>query len=191
MSTPLSLSSLPLPSPQQPPPLTPSSLLSLSGEVWHHRQAWRCRHQAWRCCQAWHRRVCATSLVLLPRGVASLPSVALSSQSVESSPSLVLLPSISKLGVVIIKRAPSGVALLPRLAPSHERGVITKRAPSCVASLPSGVVLLHKHGIVVIVAGTIDTIPKIWVCPGADNQGPLLLTTNSTQKLPNIRRTLV
>ncbi len=29
------------------------------------------------------------------------------------------------------------------------------------------------------------------VCPSADNQGPLLITTNSTQKLPNLRRTLV
>jgi hypothetical protein len=36
----------------------------------------------------------------------------------------------------------------------------------------------------------LHTIPKIGVCPGADNQGPLLITTNSTQKLPNLRRTL-
>jgi hypothetical protein len=29
------------------------------------------------------------------------------------------------------------------------------------------------------------------LCPGADNQGPLPLTTNPTQNLPNLRRTLV
>ena len=29
------------------------------------------------------------------------------------------------------------------------------------------------------------------VCQGADNQGPLLITTNSTQNLPNLRRTSV
>ena len=35
------------------------------------------------------------------------------------------------------------------------------------------------------------TILRIGVCPGGDNQGPLFFTTNSTQKLPNLHRTLV
>ncbi len=40
------------------------------------------------------------------------------------------------------------------------------------------------------IVSTITTLVS-GVCPGADNQGPLLITTNSTHKLPNLRRTLV
>ena len=37
----------------------------------------------------------------------------------------------------------------------------------------------------------LPTIPKIGICPGADNQGLLPFTTHSTQNLPNLCRTLV
>ena len=66
---------------------------------------------------------------------------------------MVLLPSIFKLGVVVTKCVPSGVALLPRLASSPEHGVVVaKRAPSGVASLLSRVASSPKRGVVVIVA---------------------------------------
>ncbi len=59
--------------------------------------------------------------------------------------------------------------------------------------------ITHYHGarVSVVIAHAIQlerwsrTIPKIGVCPGADNQGLLLIPTNSTQKLTNLRRTLV
>ena len=69
--------------------------------------------------------------------MASSASVA-SSPSEELLPGLVLLPSVSKLGVVVTERALSGVALLPRLASSPKRGiVVAERVPSGVALLPS------------------------------------------------------
>ena len=85
-------------------------------------------------------RVCMTSLVSSPRGVASSASVALP-PSVESLPSLVLSPSVSKLGVIVTERAPSGVALLPRLASSPKCGVVVaKHAPRGAAMEQCGVV---------------------------------------------------
>jgi hypothetical protein len=169
MSPQLSLSFLPLPPPQPPLPSLSSSLLSLSAAVWHCHQAWRRCHQAWHCCQAWRRMVCADKLgVVLTPSVASLPSMASSSQSVELS------PSISELSIVVTERALSCVASLPRLASSPERGVVlTERAPSGVALLLSGVTLLPKHGIVVIVAA-IDrrvTTKRCFVGVGSASKG--------------------
>ena len=115
-----------------------------------------------------------TSLVLLPRGVASLPSVASSAQSVESLPSLVLLPSVSELGVVVIESASSGVALSPRLASSPKHGaVVAKHAPSGVALSPSAVVLSPERGIVVIVAAIDDgaTMKQCFVGVGSASRG--------------------
>ena len=81
-----------------------------------------------------------------------MPSVALSSQSVESLPSLVLLPRVSKLGAVVTEHAPSGVASLPSLALSPECGIVAERALSSVTLLPSSVVSLPEPGVDVIVA---------------------------------------
>ena len=80
--------------------------------------------------------------------------------NVELLPSMVLLPSVAELGVVVTKRAPSGVALLPRLALSPELGiVVAERAPSCMALLPSGVALSLEHGVIVIVM-----FCGCWIC---------------------------
>ena len=95
-------------------------------------------------------------LVLSPRGVASLVSVA-SSPSMELLPSLVLSPSVSELGVVVTKHAPSGMASSPRLALSPERAVVVaKLVLSGVASLPSSVAPLPERGIVIIVSAIDD-----------------------------------
>jgi hypothetical protein len=72
-------------------------------------------------------------------------------------PSLVLLPSVSKLGVVVPERAPNSVALLPRLVSSPERGsIVAKHVPSGVASSPRGMALLPERGVVIIVAAIDD-----------------------------------
>ena len=146
MSLPLSLSSSPLPPPQPTLPSLLSSSPSLSAAAWRHRRrAWRRHHQAWRRRQALRCRVRVTSLVLLPRGVASSASVALL-PSVELSPSLVLSPSISELGVVVTERVPSGVALSPRLASSPKRAVVGARGGQACAKF--GVVVAERRGIV-------------------------------------------
>jgi len=60
-------------------------------------------------------------------------------------------------GVVITKRAPSGVASSPRLASSPKRAVVVaKRAPNGTWSLLSGVVSSPERGVVVIVAAIDD-----------------------------------
>jgi hypothetical protein len=60
---------------------------------------------------------------------------------------------VTELGVVVTEHAPSGVALLPRLASSPERAVVVaERAPSGTALLLSGVVSSPERGVVVIVA---------------------------------------
>ena len=72
---------------------------------------------------------------------------------------MVLLPSVFKLGAIITERAPSGVALLPRLASSPERGVVvTEHAPSGSALSQSGVASSPKRGIVLIVAAIDDGV---------------------------------
>ncbi len=94
--------------------------------------------------------------------------------SVELSQSLVLLPSVFELGNVVTERAPSGVALLPRLASSPERGIIVaKRASSGVALLPSGVALLPKRGVVIIVAAIDNgaTTKRCFVGVGSASRG--------------------
>jgi hypothetical protein len=73
--------------------------------------------------------------------------------SVELPPSLVLLLRVSELGVIVTPCALSGMASLPRLASSSERGVVVaERAPSGVVLSSSGVALLPKRGVVVIIA---------------------------------------
>ena len=107
-------------------------------------------------------------------GVTLSTSVLALLSSVESSQSLVLSPSISELGVVVTKRAPSGMALSPRLALSPERRVVvTEHAPSGVASLLSGVASLPEHGVVVIVAAIDDmaTMKKCFVGVGSGSRG--------------------
>jgi hypothetical protein len=77
----------------------------------------------------------------------------------ELLPSLVLLSSLSKLGVVVTEHAPSSVALFPKLALSPELGVtVAKRALSRVTLLPNLVVSSPEHGIVVIVAAIDDGV---------------------------------
>ena len=111
MSPQLSSLSSPLspPQPTLPPPLLSSPLSSTAAWRRCHR-SWRHRHRAWCCCRALHCRVRATSLVLSPKGVALLVSMALL-PSVELSPSLVLVSSspslvttghgiVTKIGVV-------------------------------------------------------------------------------------------
>ena len=62
--------------------------------------------------------------------MASLPSV-------ELLPTLMLLLSVSELGVVVTEHAPRGVALSRGLESSPEHAVVvTERAPSGVAPLP-------------------------------------------------------
>ncbi len=64
---------------------------------------------------------------------------------------------VTKLGVVITERAPSSVALSPRLASSPERAVVVaERVPSGTALLLSGVVSSPERGVVVIVAAIND-----------------------------------
>ncbi len=105
--------------------------------------------------------------------MASLASVA-SLPSVESLPSLVLLPSVSERGVVVTERAPSGMALSPRLASSPKRGVVvSEHAPSGVALSPSGVALLPERGIIVIVAAIDNeaTTKRCFVGVGSGSRG--------------------
>jgi hypothetical protein len=65
------------------------------------------------------------------------------SPRVELLPSLVLSPSVSKLGVIVTERVPSSVALSPRLASSPEHAiVVTKCAPSGVALSPERDVII-------------------------------------------------
>jgi hypothetical protein len=111
--------------------------------------------------------------MLLPRGVASSASV-VTSPSVKLLPSLVLSPSVSELGVIITKHAPSGVASLPRLASSPEHGVvIAEHAPSGVALSPSSVALLPERGVIVIVAAIDDraTTKRYFVGVGSGSRG--------------------
>ena len=92
----------------------------------------------------------------------------------ESLPSLVLSWSVSELGVVVTERAASGVMLSPRLALSPKGAVVVaERAPSSVVLLPSGVVLLPKRGIVVIVAAINDgaTTKRCFVGAGSASRG--------------------
>ena len=81
---------------------------------------------------------------------------------------------VTKLGVVVTKRAPSGVALSPRLASSPEGAVVVaERVPSGVALLPSGVALSPKRGVVVIVAAIDDraTTKQCFVGVGSGSRG--------------------
>ena len=64
---------------------------------------------------------------------------------------------VTELGVVVTERAPSGVALSPRLASSPKRAVVVaERAPSGTALSLSGVALSPERGVVVIVAAIDD-----------------------------------
>ena len=110
---------------------------------------------------------------MLPRGVASSVSVALL-PSVELSPSLVLSPSVSKLGVVVTERAPSGVALSPRLASSSKHSIaVAKPALSVLALLTRGVALSPERGVIVIVTAIDDgaTTKQCFVGVGSASRG--------------------
>ena len=93
---------------------------------------------------------------------------------------------VTKLGIVVTKRAPSGVASLPRMASSPECGVIAvKRAPSGVALLPSGVVLSPECVVVVIVAAINDRVAakRCFVCVGSASRGD-----SKREQVPPVRQ---
>ena len=103
-----------------------------------------------------------------------MPSVALLSLIKEFSPSLVLLLSNSQLGVVVTKRALSGMVLLPRLVSLPKHGiVIAERVLSGVALLPSNVASSPERGVVVIIAAINNggTTKRCFMGVGSVNRG--------------------